>query len=126
MRGVRTVHVVIGFAVVSGFALLMLAGLGTGLLRRDDPGRWFWWVVAAMQVAVGVQVIVGVTMLLMGRPQELLHYAYGGLFPIMVLVTAHVFSRMEERPAYVNFAWAAFFCFGLTLRALMTGLGIGG
>ena len=44
----------------------------------------------------------------------------------LVLTTAHVLAREEQdRPAYVYFAWAGFFCFGLTLRALMTGLGVG-
>jgi hypothetical protein len=42
-----------------------------------------------------------------------------------VLVVAHVVARGMEREPWIPFAWAGFFCFGLTLRALMTGLGIG-
>ena len=54
----------------------------------------------------------------------MLHYAYG-IFPIVALAVAHVFARrpdFRERP-WIPFAWVAFICFGLTLRALMTGLG---
>jgi hypothetical protein len=122
---VALLHEVIGFTIVGVFALLMLAGLATWLMKRKEPWRWFWWLLAAVQVSIGLQVIAGTVLLIMGERQDLLHYAYGGLFPILVLTTAHVVSRMEDRPAYVNFAWAAFFCFGLTLRALMTGLGVG-
>ena len=32
---------------------------------------------------------------------------------------------VEPMKPWVPFAWAAFICFGLTLRGLMTGLGIG-
>jgi hypothetical protein len=53
-----------------------------------------------------------------------------------VLVIAHVVARETRRMApsartgrtmapWVPFAWASFICFGLTLRGLMTGLGIG-
>ena len=118
-------HEVIGYTIVGAFALLMLVGLVTWLMKRKEPWRWFWWILAYAQVVVGLQVIAGIVLLIMGERRDLLHYAYGGIFPILVLTTAHVVSRMEDRPAYVNFAWAAFFCFGLTLRALMTGLGVG-
>jgi hypothetical protein len=121
---VRAVHLIIGWAIVIAFAALMLAGAVTRLVRRRDPGSWFWVVVAVVQVAVGLQLIGGVILLATGGRQPWLHYAYG-VFPVLALALAHVLSRSGDRPAWVNFAWASFFCFGLTLRALMTGLGIG-
>ena len=57
------------------------------------------------------------------RAESILHYAYG-IFPIVALGAAHVFARrpdFRERP-WIPFAWVAFICFGLTLRAVMTGL----
>jgi hypothetical protein len=54
-----------------------------------------------------------------------LHYLYGSVFPITVLVITHVFARDLERDQHVPFAWASLICLGLTLRALFTGLGIG-
>ena len=59
-----------------------------------------------------------------------------GVLPILLFVFAHVVARAgnasvvgfdpaKKIAAWVPFAWAAFICFGLTLRALMTGLGTG-
>jgi hypothetical protein len=45
----------------------------------------------------------------------------------VILAIGHALARdpaFRERP-WVPFALASFICFGLTLRALMTGLGIG-
>jgi hypothetical protein len=120
------VHRILGFAVVGGFGLLMVWGFGARIAKRE-PGEWFWRLLAAEQVVLGLQVVAGVILLAIrgfgARP--VLHYLYGSVFPITVLVIAHVFARDLERDQHVAFAWAALICFGLTLRALMTGLGIG-
>ena len=117
-------HKYVGFAVVASFFVLFVWGIGAKLIKRG-PGEWFWHWVTLVQVIVGVQTILGVILFLSGyRADTLLHYAYG-LFPIIVLVAAHVVARGMEREPWIPFAWAGFFCFGLTLRALMTGLGIG-
>jgi hypothetical protein len=56
-----------------------------------------------------------------------------GYLPLLLFVFAHVIAREGsarmigiDRPVqpWTPFAWASFICFGLTLRALMTGLGI--
>jgi hypothetical protein len=121
---VPELHKWIGFAVVAVFAVLFLWGIGAKLLKRG-PGDWFWRWLVLVQVLVVVQTIAGVILYLSGyRADTLLHYAYG-LFPILVLIVAHVLARGMEREPWIPFAWAGFFCFGLTLRALMTGLGIG-
>ena len=81
----------------------------------------------------------GTILLLLGRRLEAegvlggtLHYVYGYL-PLLLFVFAHVVARAGDaraigidRPVrpWVPFAWASFISFGLTLRALMTGLGL--
>ena len=117
------VHKYVGFFIVGVFAVGWIWGLVAWIAKRG-PGEWFWrWLVVA-QVVAGAQALIGLTLLLLGYRRELLHYAYG-LFPILVLVIAHWYARqIRERP-WTPFAWAAFICFGLTLRALTTGLGIG-
>jgi len=118
------VHEYVGFAVVAAFFVLFVWGIGAKLIKRG-PGDWFWRWLTLVQVIVVAQTIIGVILFLSGyRADTLLHYAYG-LFPIIVLVVAHVVARGMEREPWIPFAWAGFFCFGLTLRALMTGLGIG-
>lgn len=128
-------HAAIGFGVVGLFALGWIWGLVAWVLRRD-AGRGFWVWLAVVQVVVGVQALVGAIVYLGGgRASTWLHYAYG-IFPAIVLVVAHVVARETREMApsprtgrtmapWVPFAWAAFVSFGLTLRGLMTGLGIG-
>jgi len=129
------IHAAVGFAVVGLFSIGWIWGLVAWIAKRD-PGRGFWIWLAVAQVVVGVQAIVGLVLYLGGhRASTWLHYAYG-LFPVLVLVVAHLVARETRRMApsprtgrtmapWVPFAWAAFICFGLTLRGLMTGLGIG-
>ena len=120
-----TVHRVIGFGIVGGFLALALWGLGAFLLKRD-PTRWFWGLLAVLQVVVILQLLSGLVLLLAGGRRPILHYAYGAVFPALVLVAAHVIGRELEDPrdAPRVFAIAGFIAFGLTLRALTTGLGL--
>lgn len=120
---IRAVHLAAGWAIVSGFGLLWLWGLATLILRRG-PGRGFWWVLGFLQVTLLVQGLGGSVLLVAGERASLLHYVYGFVFPALVLIVAHVLARdaFAHRP-WAPFALAAFFSFGLTLRALMTGLG---
>jgi len=122
---VDRVHAFVGFAIVGGFALLTLWGLGTWLIRRG-PGRGFWWLLGGLQAALILQLVAGVILLAMGGSRDMLHYLYGVAFPVLILVGAHWLAReaFANRP-WAPFAVGSFFIFGLTLRALMTGLGIG-
>jgi hypothetical protein len=127
------VHKYIGFVVVAVFAVGWIWGLGTWILRKPDPGAGFWVWLTVAQVVAGLQALIGIILLILGyRPSVWLHYVYG-FGPLLVLWLAHVFARDSQKvkegakpfPAWPWFAGAAFICFGLTLRALMTGLGTG-
>lgn len=119
----RLIHTGIGWAIVLAFAAIWLWGLGVLLFRRG-PGRRYWWLVAFVQVTLLLQGVAGVILLILGGRATPLHYVYGVIFPILVLMVAHVLAREQfaHRP-WIPFSLAGFFCFGLTLRALMTGLG---
>jgi hypothetical protein len=99
---------------------------GAALLVKRDPTVWFWRLLAVLQVVLILQLAAGLTLLALGRSQEPLHILYGSLFPVIVLAVAHVLGRgmKEERDALIVFTAASFFLFGLTLRALTTGLGL--
>lgn len=124
-------HVVLGFAVVSVFAVGWVWG-GFAFVRKREPGDRFWTWLTVAQVVAGTQAIVGTLLLVVGRrPDEWLHYVYG-YGPIAILMIAHRVARdsqLQERGAgvapWAAFSLAAFVCFGLTLRAMMTGLGVG-
>jgi hypothetical protein len=135
------IHKYVGFAVVAIFAIGWLWGLGAWITRRG-PGDGFWVWLTAAQVVAAVQALLGIVLLILGYRVHaagtlggVLHYVYG-LLPLLLFVIAHVVARAgnaslvgfdERKPIrpWVPFAWAAFICFGLTSRALMTGLGIG-
>ena len=126
------VHKYIGYAVVVVFGLLWFWPttawlLGKARRVRGEPGRWYWGLVAVVQVTLAVQIVGGLILLAIHgiHAKPILHYLYGSVFPIIVLVVAHVFARSMERDQWVPFAWGGFVCWGLVLRALFTGLGIG-
>lgn len=121
-----TVHKDIGYVIVGGWGLFFLWGLVSFLIKRE-PNRWFWGLLAGLQAILIVQLGVGLTLLALGHHlPSALHFFYGSVFPGIVLVIAHVVARgLEEKSdAWKVFAVAGFFLFGLTLRALTTGLGL--
>jgi hypothetical protein len=121
----NTFHRIEGFAIVGGWALLLLWGIVL-LLARRDAGRFYWGLLTVLQVLLGLQLLAGLWLLVTGGRQPLLHYLYGALFPALVIGVAHWFTRSLDKPPYhVFITIASFFVFGLTLRALMTGLGLG-
>ena len=132
-------HRYVAYAIPAGFALLALWTLYC-FVRNRAPRDAFWNVLAVVQVVFGIQVLVGGFLFLMGlRPTPngpvWLHYVYGGLFPAALLIAAHrVAARdpgeatglqrfLHEHP-WVVFGAASLVNFGLTFRALQTGLGI--
>jgi hypothetical protein len=118
------VHVVVGFAVVAVFTVLWIWGLGAKLLRRH-PGSWFWRWLTVVQLTAIAQVLIGLVLLLaLGRSRELLHYVYG-FGPLIAIAIAHAVARERQDEPWVVFGLAGFVAFGLSLRALMTGLGVG-
>jgi hypothetical protein len=123
---VSELHRYVGFLVVGIFSIGWVFGLVLWIAKRE-AGDWFWrWLVAAQVIAV-LQAIAGVVLLLLGRrPTTWLHLVYG-LGPLVILGIAHLLARDENfrRRPWVPFAVASFICFGLSLRALTTGLGTG-
>jgi hypothetical protein len=127
------VHEIVGFVVLGIFTVGWIWGAGALVLRRD-PGERFWTWITVEQVIAAVQALIGITLLLLGyRPDTWLHLVYG-FGPLVIFGIAHAMSREAAggrvgdsawtRP-WVVFTGASFICFGLALRALMTGLGIG-
>ena len=120
-------HRLVAYCVPAGFALLTLGALYT-YLRNREAGDWYWRLLATVQVILGLQVIVGVILFAMGNRAvgegpDWLHYVYGGLFPLAVLVVAHRFCAKHPGVEVVVFGVASLVAFGLTFRALQTGLG---
>jgi hypothetical protein len=123
---VTGIHEAVGFVVVGIFTIGWLFGLVLWVSRRT-AGEWFWRWLAAAQVIAIVQALLGIVLLIAGkRPTTWLHYVYG-FGPLVIFAIAHALAREEafSSKPWAPFAMAAFISFGLSLRALMTGLGIG-
>jgi hypothetical protein len=118
-------HELEGFVIVAGWGVLFLFGVGL-FLTKHDANRVYWALLTVLQVLLVVQLLAGLVLLAGGGRPPILHYLYGAVFPALVIGVCHVFTRGLEKPPYhVFFTIGAFFVFGLTARALMTGLGIG-
>jgi hypothetical protein len=121
-----SVHKFIGFVIVAGWGMLFLWGMATWV-RRREPAALFWRLLSVLQVLMGVQLVAGTVLLATGHDlPSLLHLGYGVVFPVIALVVAHVLARSleDDFDAHKIFTLAAFVVFGLTLRALTTGLGL--
>ena len=121
-------HKYVGWAVPIGFGLLFLWSVYC-LIRNKQPHDRYWSLLGVMQVFIAIQVLVGGVLFVMGlRPPTSpvwLHYAYGGLFPAALLLLAHRLGATRFEPVpWIPFGAASFLICGLTVRALMTGLGM--
>jgi hypothetical protein len=115
--------------IVAGWALLALWALAALLLNRAPRGA-FWNLLGVLQVILGVQIVLGVVLFAMGRAPvsqgpTWLHYVYGAAGPVVVLAVAHRQARRFSSVSWMVFGVAALVNFGLTFRALQTGLGWG-
>lgn len=125
---ITVIHRYVGLSIVIGLVYLAMYGVGARLLRREAVGRPFWAVLYYTETVLVIQVVVGIVLLLLGRRTGAggfdLHYIYGSVFPVLVLLGGRLYSLRRETRDYVPIAWAGFIAFGLTFRALQTACGI--
>ncbi|HEV3472147.1 MAG TPA: hypothetical protein VG408_02920 [Actinomycetota bacterium] len=122
------IHSYVGYAIPVGFGVLVVLSIVV-YLRNREPNALYWNVLAALQVIIGVQFLIGIVLLVSGAQPASngptwLHYVYGVAFPALVLAIAHVQARKRPGAEAAIFGVAAFLCCFATLRALQTGLGI--
>ena len=105
---------------------LAVATLGVLLRWRPNPTRLIaaGATVGLLEVALGAQVLAGLAVLAAGGQAPLLHYLYGAVVPVLLLVEAHLLGpRLNQLPKHLLFTIAAAVNLLLTVRALATGLG---
>ncbi len=125
---ISQIHGWLGLAIVLAFLAIALWGLGLRIAGRDEAPASFRGVQHWTENLLALQSLGGVVFLLIGRrvvgdDLVFLHYFYGSLFPLIAVVAGRIAGLRREEREYVGMAWGAFFAFGLTTRALMTGCG---
>lgn len=118
----NALHRWIGLSLLAFFLLVGLSGIFYWI-RNKEPGGWFWIVLSAGQVGLVLQAVTGIVLLAMGGRRSLLHYAYG-VFPVLVLIVAHRFSKRFAGVEWAVFSLSGLIIFGLLLRGYMTGGGL--
>ena len=106
--------------IVAAFAVLMLWGFGAWIVKRG-PGRWYWTLLAVVQVTIGIQVVAGLILLaiygISARP--VLHYLYGSLSLGAALVP-WFYAPTEGPRRLLWFSGMLLLAAALAVRAFMT------
>jgi hypothetical protein len=83
---VKDVHAIVGIATLGLNVVAALWGVVAWL--RSDPSVSFWYVLRTAQLAVVVEVVLGLVRLVQGAtPPDQLHYVYGVAPLVIALVT---------------------------------------
>lgn len=127
MEIVEVLHRLVGYAIPTAFGVLALWSFGALALKKQVHHEGFYGLLGAVQVAIGIQFLVGAILFVSGaRPVSdptFLHYVYGAFFPALVLLVAHIRARKVPEAPWLIFGVAAFICCFSTIRALGTGFG---
>jgi hypothetical protein len=85
-RRMKDLHAIVGIATL--FLNAMAAVWGAVAWLRSDPSVSFWYVLRTAQLAVVVEVVLGLVRLAQGAtPPDKLHYVYGVAPLVVALVT---------------------------------------
>jgi hypothetical protein len=119
---------VLGFVIIGSWAVVGGWALALRFLPYEETPT-FWKVVSVAQLLLLAQVLIGATMLLLGRRPGPdgdgatlgFHLAYGLLFPLITLVVGHKVARDGKYKPHSVFAVVGLIIFGLTARSWMVG-----
>ena len=122
-----TFHRYLGIALVVAFLVIAVWGVVLRVMRREEAPVPYLALQHWTENLLGLQTAIGLVFLVIGRrvvgdDLVFLHYFYGSLFPFIAIVGGRIAGLRREAFPYVGMAWGGFFAFGLSTRALMTGL----
>jgi hypothetical protein len=105
------------------FALVVTLLAAFQLIRRQPLGGNFWGAVMIGEGLVIVQAILGIVLLIKGgQPGRGIHFLYGAL-SVLAWPAAYAYSQgQNENRATLVWTLVGAFLFGLSMRAVATGL----
>ncbi len=113
-----SVHRTLGTILVFLFFLASVVGGVSAVLRRVIAGP-FWVLLGLGQVGLLAQAAIGIVLLILGARPVPLHFFYGGVFPVAVLVWTHLDARRRGHATF--FPLATLVVAALLARAWQTG-----
>ncbi|MGH8904857.1 MAG: hypothetical protein ACRDYA_25035 [Egibacteraceae bacterium] len=127
-----TIHgYLIGFAVIGSWLIIGFWSLALRFAKYEETPT-FWRAVSVAQMLLGVQWLVGLILLVMGRlpgpPGRdglgalLFHLSYSVFSPIVILFLAHRWARDGRWSPHTIFALTGLIMFGLLFRAYQVGI----
>jgi hypothetical protein len=115
------IHIVWAWVVIVGNAL---AGLWALAAHRVPPLRVapLWWFTAAVEIAVGVQVLLGVLAMNVDGAEVTQFHMFYGFVAFASVGIIYSYRQQLEQWTYLLYGFGGLFLMGLGLRAVVVGL----
>lgn len=100
-----------------------LAGAWALAAHRVTPMRTraLWWFTGAAQVAIFVQVILGVALVNKEKLEFPAFHAFYGFVAIMAVAIIYSYRHQLKGKVYLLYGWGGLFLMGLGIRAMLVG-----
>jgi len=108
------------WVVIFGNALAGIWALSAHKLPQLRS-RALWWFTAAVQVAIFVQVAMGVALVNHNKLEFPQFHAYYGFVAIIVVAIIYSYRAQLKKKVYLLYGFGGLFLMGLSIRAMLVG-----
>ena len=108
------------WVVIFGNALAGIWALGAHKLPQLRS-RALWWFTAAVQVAIFVQVAMGVALVNRFKLEFPQFHAFYGFVAIIVVAIIYSYRAQLKKKVYLLYGFGGLFLMGLSIRAMLVG-----
>ncbi|GDX28347.1 hypothetical protein LBMAG13_07710 [Actinomycetes bacterium] len=108
------------WVVIFGNALAGIWALGAHKLPQLRS-RALWWFTAAVQVAIFVQVAMGVALVNHNKLEFPQFHAFYGFVAIIVVAIIYSYRAQLKKKVYLLYGFGGLFLMGLSIRAMLVG-----
>ena len=108
------------WVVIFGNALAGIWALGAHKLPQLRS-RALWWFTAAVQVAIFVQVAMGVALVNHNKLEFPQFHAFYGFVAIITVAIIYSYRAQLKKKVYLLYGFGGLFLMGLSIRAMLVG-----
>ena len=108
------------WVVIFGNALAGIWALGAHKLPQLRS-RALWWFTAAVQLAIFVQVAMGVALVNHNKLEFPQFHAFYGFVAIIVVAIIYSYRAQLKKKVYLLYGFGGLFLMGLSIRAMLVG-----